>query len=241
MEVVPQVAGGGALVGVPRELELALLDDVRRRGEAGPPRPCLVAKGVAAGVVEMEVRVDHPAHVAGRVTQRAERILELRRATLPSVLHAVDVPELVVLLVAESRIDEDETGVVLDEHASQRQWNSVARVGRNTPLPQRFGDHAEHRAAVQMLAPALQGVAAQPADREGGGGHAQSAGWGVRRAGWAGEGSFRTPHSAPRTCIRSPSVTAPRSRARSNRRTRRRAVASASPPARWRARFGMPK
>src|SRR2546426_8582604 len=234
MEVVPQVAGGGALVGVPRELELALLDDVRRRGEAGPPRPCLVAKGVAAGVVEMEVRVDHPAHVAGRVTQRAERILELRRATLPSVLHAVDVPELVVLLVAESRIDEDETGVVLDEHASQRQWNSVARVGRNTPLPQRFGDDAEHRAAVQMLAPALQGVTLEAAHGERGVGHDERGSGNAERGTEAASSGvlFRVPRFAFRVAVRSPSVTAPRSRARSNRRTRRRAVASASPPAR---------
>src|SRR5439155_1271951 len=46
LEIVPQVARRGALVGVPGEVQLALLHDVGCRGEAGPDGTRPVAKGV---------------------------------------------------------------------------------------------------------------------------------------------------------------------------------------------------
>ena len=60
-------------------------------------------RGVAAGVIEMEVGVDHPPHVARKEPGGGERVLQLGGAFQPAVLDAVDVEELAVLLVAERR------------------------------------------------------------------------------------------------------------------------------------------
>src|SRR2546422_3924417 len=60
-----------------------------------------------------------------------ERLFELGTPVLPFVHDAVDVLELLVLLVAEPRVHKHEPVVVLDEEAAQRQGNAVALVGRN--------------------------------------------------------------------------------------------------------------
>src|SRR5439155_10789877 len=146
-------------------------------------------------------------------------------AAPPRVVDAVDIPELLVFLVAQSGIDEHQPGVVLDQHATQGEGDAVAPVGRDAPLPQRLGNDPEHRATVEMLAAALEGVAAQPADREGGVGHDERGSGNAERGTEAGSSGLLF-----RVAVRSPSVTAPRSLARSNRRTRSCAVASASPP-----------
>ncbi len=64
---------------------------------------------------------------------------------------------------------------MLHQQAPQRERDAVPRVGRNPALPQGFGDDAEHGAAVEMLAAAFEGVAAQAADLEGGVGHETNA------------------------------------------------------------------
>ena len=74
LEVVRQVARPGALVGVAGELELAALHHVGGvgKGRAARARRGIVLqlrdrmRGVAAGVVEVQVGVDDPAHVAGQ-------------------------------------------------------------------------------------------------------------------------------------------------------------------------------
>ncbi len=42
-------------------------------------------------------------------------------------------------------------------------WNPIPLVGGNLPLPERLGDDAEHRAAVELLAAGLKRVDAQAA------------------------------------------------------------------------------
>src|SRR5438046_1596276 len=97
-----------------------------------------------------------------------ERVLEQRATVLPFVAHAVDVPELGVLLVADPRVDQHQAVVVLDQEAAEREGNAVALVGRDAPLPQRLGHDAEHGAAIEGLAARFQCVTSQTAHLEGG-------------------------------------------------------------------------
>jgi hypothetical protein len=41
---------------------------------------------------------------------------------------------------------------------------SIFLIGGDAPLPERFGDHTEHRAAIELLAACLDGVHANRAD-----------------------------------------------------------------------------
>ena len=74
-EVVWQVTARGALIGVRGKVQLAALHDVAcvRKCES-------LARQVAAGVIEMQVRVDDPADVVGTVSQFGQRVFELRPA-----------------------------------------------------------------------------------------------------------------------------------------------------------------
>ena len=164
IEVVRQIARRGALVTAAREIQIARLDDIARPRERDLDVPARRAPGVPAGVVEMQMRIDDPPDVLRRVPEPGERIFQPRASVRARVLDAVDVPELLVLLVAESRVDQDQAIVVLDQEAAQRERNAVARVGRDPPLPQRLGNDAEHRAAVQVLETGLEGMAPEPAD-----------------------------------------------------------------------------
>ena len=116
-------------------------------------------------MIEVEGRVDHHAHVGRRVPQRGERVLEPRAPVGAGVLHAVDVGELGVFLVAEPRVDEHEADVVLHEEAAHAELDAVARVGRDSPLPEWLGHHAEHRPAIELLEAGLQRMDAQAAER----------------------------------------------------------------------------
>ena len=60
-----QVAGAGALVGVAGELELVALHDIGGVGEGQAWRGggSAAPQGIAPGMVEMQVGVDHPAHL----------------------------------------------------------------------------------------------------------------------------------------------------------------------------------
>ena len=100
------------------------------------------------------------------MAELGERILQLGPALGPGVIDAVDVLELLALLVADPRIHEDQAVVVLDQQAPQRQTNPVPRVGDDTAFPQGLGHHAEHGAAVEPLGARLQGVTLEPADSE---------------------------------------------------------------------------
>ena len=55
---------------------------------------------------------------------------------------------------------------MLDEETAQSEGDAVAVIGGDAPLPQRLGHDAEHGAAVEALAAALEGVTGQAADFE---------------------------------------------------------------------------
>src|SRR5205823_6268051 len=93
-------------------------------------------------------------------------VFEQGTAVLPVVVHAVDVPEVGVLLVADPRVDQHQAVVVLDQQAAQRERNAVARVGRDAPLPQGLRYDAEHGAAVEGLAARFECVTSQAAHLE---------------------------------------------------------------------------
>src|SRR6267378_3315953 len=75
LEIGGEVAARGALIGVPGEVELPSLHDVTGLGERETDLAGGVDPIVAARVIEVEMRVDHPANVVGTVTQLPERIL----------------------------------------------------------------------------------------------------------------------------------------------------------------------
>src|SRR5213594_2351871 len=249
LEVVREIARLGALVGVARELELPPLHHVGRLRKCGEDAPLAGAPGVASRVVEVQVGVDHPAHLLGPVAELGERVFEAG-APLPAlVLDAVDVLELVAFLVAEPGVDQHESRVVLHEEAAQRQRDAVAVVRGDAPLPQGLRHHAEHGPAVQVLHPGFERMAGQAADLESRVRHQSNAECGVRNAEcegrhpWAGAPpcKLRTPHSALRTLPSSSSVPAPCSFAIATSRCRILAAAIASGPARWRRSISIPK
>ena len=86
LEVRRQVAGAGALVGLSGEVELAFLHHVGGVREGRPDvAPWVILqigihRGVPAGMVEMEMGVDHPFDVPRKKPGGSERILQLRGA-----------------------------------------------------------------------------------------------------------------------------------------------------------------
>src|SRR5260370_38201903 len=122
----------------------------------------------------MQVGVDHPADIVRPMAQITQRILQPGSSVLPRILDPVDVDELVVLLVTDSRIDEDQAVVVLDEEAPQSQRYAILLVRRSPARPQRLGDDAEQRSPVEVLGAALEGVARQAPALEGRMGHSRS-------------------------------------------------------------------
>src|SRR5205814_10420474 len=69
-----------------------------------------ISIGIAAGVIEMEVGVDHPPDIGRAVAEFRERVFELSASAFSLVRHPVDVFELVAFLVARS-----------EEHTSELQ------------------------------------------------------------------------------------------------------------------------
>src|SRR5437762_14256841 len=89
LEIVRQIAPGGALVGVPGKVQLFPLHDVARAWE-GESLP----RQVATRMIEVKVRINDPADVLRPVPQLAQGVLQLRATILTGVLDAVDVAEL---------------------------------------------------------------------------------------------------------------------------------------------------
>jgi hypothetical protein len=168
LEVVGEIARRGPLVRVEGEVELPFLHDVPRTGKGQGELPRLVPVGVPARVIEVEVGIDHAAHVLRPMAQLGERVLELRAAVGPFVLETVDVPELRVLLAADPGVDQHEAVVVLDQQAAKGERDPIAVVRRDPALPQGLGHDPEHGAAIQALHAALEGVTGEAADAEGG-------------------------------------------------------------------------
>ncbi len=113
-------------------------------------------------MVEVEVGVDHDVHVGRVEAGVSDPVLEARRIAV--VRHAVDLVELLALLVPDPGVDQDQRVGRLDEQTAERQRDAVATVGRNPPLPERLGDDAEHRPPVELLDPGLDPVHADRSD-----------------------------------------------------------------------------
>src|SRR2546425_10096885 len=96
LEVGREVTRRRALVGVARELQLPPLDDVASLWETQSDATRGIAVGIAARVIEVQVRIDHPADVGGGMPQPPGRIFEPGTPRLPPVPDPVRVFELLV-------------------------------------------------------------------------------------------------------------------------------------------------
>src|SRR6185437_6442063 len=140
--VVGKIARTRSLVWRDRVLPLATLKHVarprKRRDE-----PLTVAKGVATGVVEVKVRVDHESDV---LTFDAEGLQLVEQAG-----RLID-PEYLSLAFAElrpgARLYEDDVIGVADEQAVHIHAHAIALVRLLLPLPEHLGHDPEHCAAV---------------------------------------------------------------------------------------------
>src|SRR4051812_17188044 len=112
----------------------------------------------------MEMGVDHHHHVIWGDANLSQPILEHRRPADAFVLEAIDVLELVVLLIAGAGVNEDKPGRVLDQQTAHAELDAIALVGRYPLLPEGFRDDAKHRAAVQLLTSGLNRVDGQRAN-----------------------------------------------------------------------------
>src|SRR3981081_2961224 len=128
---------------------------------------------------------------------------------------------------------------MLDEETAHAELNSISLVGRNAPFPQRLWDDAEHCAAIQLLAAGLDrvdGEVATLSELQPRAGRSQAVV--SRRTGVGNPDALRFLRrlaGARSSVSRSPHVEQPRSPRSESMRSMHFAVASASPPARWRA------
>src|SRR6266550_302021 len=167
LEVVGEIAARGALIGVPREGELVLLHHVAGLGKCQAHLPRGIDPVIAAGVVKMQMGIDHPANIVRSMAQLAQRIFQLGSSILASVVNTVDADELLVLFVADPGIDQDEPIVVLDEQATQRERNAIPLIGLSSARPEHLGNDTEHGAAVEVLATGFEGMAGEATDPKG--------------------------------------------------------------------------
>src|SRR5205085_8393157 len=116
----------------------AALHDIRGVRKTELERSIWPVPGVAAGMVKMEMGVDHERDVARRDTDLSEPIFEQRLAVRALVLDAVYVLELCVLLVPRAGVDENGSGRMLDEETPHSELYAIALVGRDAPFPERF-------------------------------------------------------------------------------------------------------
>ena len=126
-----------------RPVPLAAPHDVASVGERRHDSPASVALRVAAGVIEVEMAVDHHRHVGGGEARLRERALELRgqprsrrrvrsrcrrcRGTSP------------ISLLPDARVDEHEAVRMLDQQAAHAERNAVARVRGDARSQSVFG------------------------------------------------------------------------------------------------------
>src|SRR4030081_3356192 len=127
---------------------------------------------------------------------------------------------------------------MLDQETAHAELNSISLVGRNALFPQRLWDDAKHCAAIELLAACLNRVDGEVADLAAlhpRAGRGQAVVSRRRAVGNPDVRRFlRRPAGARRSVSRSPHVVQPRSPRSEIMRSMHFAVASASPPARWR-------
>src|SRR5262249_39405061 len=143
IEVFALIRGADPLVVRAGELELAPLHDVTRVRKGRNDLTSRVGRRVAAGVVEVEMRVEDDIDVAGDEPRGAKDPLGGPH------LEAVDVALLVVPLRAGAVVDEDAPLPVVDEEDVHPEANAVPLVRRPELRPERLRDDPEHGAAVE--------------------------------------------------------------------------------------------
>ena len=161
-EVVGVIGGVGPLVRVRRIEPFEALERVARARERGDER-VTVAAGVAAGVVEVEMRVHDERDVLRLHAALRKLTEELRRALDP-----VDPAQLVAHFRARAGLDDDDVIRIADEHTVHVQFNAVQRIGDLLLLPEHLRDHAVHRAAVELERSVAEDVDLEPAQAHGG-------------------------------------------------------------------------
>ena len=162
--VALEIACGGALIGMHRVIVFAFLHHIARLWKRDLDFACGIRPRIPASVVEMQMRIDHGPHVRRRYSDLMQSVFEAGAAVGPLVLDAVNVLELLGLLVPRSRVDENRAERMLDQQAPHSELNPVAFVGRNPALPQRLRNHSEHCATVQPLAACLNRVNGEVTD-----------------------------------------------------------------------------
>src|SRR5690625_324352 len=156
IEVVGQITRPDSLIPRVSELELAPLHDIPSAREGEADDRLGIVMSVPASMVEVEVSIDHIFDIVGRETSIPNRILETGRRTL--VLDTVDLHELRVLLVTDTRIDQDECIGCLDEEAAETEGDTVPLISRDPTLPEDLGNHPEHRTTIEVLESSLEGM-----------------------------------------------------------------------------------
>ena len=160
-----KVAGRCAFVGVLGVRSLTGLHDESRIGKRRHDFTARILPAVATSMIEVQMGVDDEPHVVGLEAGLANPILERGASVGPFVLHTVDLVELRNLLVAKPGVEEHEAVIMLDQQTAHAERNAVPRIGGNATFPERLGNDAEHGAAIELLAPGLNGMDAPAAER----------------------------------------------------------------------------
>src|SRR5438477_1114355 len=141
--VVRQIAAAGSLIRGDRILPLATLEHVARAREGGDD-PTVIAVGIPAGVVEVQVRVDDQRYLLGSHAEGLELIQQPRRI--------LD-PEYLLLPIGQLRagagLDDHRVVGVANEQAVHVHGHAIACVGGLLPLPEILRHDPEHRAAIE--------------------------------------------------------------------------------------------
>src|SRR5690242_11094223 len=141
--VLREIAGTVALGWMKSMLDLGAVNVVFGVGKRGN-RDAVGQPRAAAGVIKVEMRVDHDVDLRGRdalcLQRGSERI---------TGFHGVYVAELVAPLCAVAGLNQDRLTVSAHEKRVAAEGAAVAFVGRHFLVPERFRNNAEHGASVK--------------------------------------------------------------------------------------------
>src|SRR5438132_6315588 len=145
-EVFAPVTRARALVRPRRIFVLAALHEVfgsrERRDDCS-----VLANGIAAGMIEMQVGVHDHVNVFGAKALHLQGIPQRRNP-----LYSEHLLELGILLIAQAGVDKNILSPCTNEQAIESQRNAVLLIRLAAFLPQNLWYHAEHGPAVQPKA-----------------------------------------------------------------------------------------